>query len=51
MSFVDILRIIAILGFGVLCGWVIYQMMQSADANKENEDDEEQDSEENDEKE
>ena len=51
MSFVDILRAIGILAFGVLSGWVIYKLMKSADENKENEENEEQESEENNKKE
>lgn len=37
LSFIDIVRTLAILLFGVLSGWVIYRLMKSADANEESE--------------
>ena len=40
MSFVDILRTIAILAFGIFVGWIMFKMMKGADGNEENEDDE-----------
>lgn len=38
MTFIEILRAVAILAFGVFVGWIFYRMMKNAD---ENEDDEE----------
>ena len=39
-GFVDILRIIAILSFGIFSGWVIYRLMKSADVDEEQESEE-----------
>ena len=47
-GFVDILRIIGILAFAALSGWVIYKLMKSADADEDSKD---QESEENNKKE
>jgi len=41
LSFVDVLRILGILSFGIFVGWIFYKMMKSADANEENEEEEE----------
>lgn len=38
---VDILRIIGILAFATLSGWVIYKAMKNADADEESEESEE----------
>ncbi len=46
---VDILRMIGILAFATLSGWIIYRAMKSADVDEENEENEE--SEENNKKE
>lgn len=35
MTLVDILRITAILAYGVLSGWVIYRLMKSSDEEDE----------------
>lgn len=50
-GFVDILRIIGILAFATLSGWIIYRAMKSADVDEENEDSKDQESEENNKKE
>lgn len=45
MSFVDVLKILGILAFGIFVGWIFYKMIKNAEGN------EEQESEENDKKE
>ena len=37
MTFVDVLKILGILSFGIFVGWIFYTMMKNAEGNEEQE--------------